>query len=111
MPLPASQSYPPLIAAPQGCGTHKDCDHHGIHFDATSPAERNRNWFAFYCRDNKAFDTSGNVADCLEAPAFRCFTSWDSNWSLNAVMVRVRSMLGKTYMVEPLKALKVHYRS
>ena len=28
---------------------------------------------------------------------FRCFTSWDSNWSLNAVLVKRSSMLNKKY--------------
>jgi hypothetical protein len=28
-------------------------------------------------------------------PSYRCFTSWDSNWSLNAVMVKADTMLNK----------------
>ena len=79
----------------QGCGTFKDCDHHGIHLLAENPIQRTRNWFAFYCRDHPNSDSS--VADCLRVPDFRCFTSWDSNWSLNAVMVKKSSMLQKKY--------------
>jgi len=30
-------------------------------------------------------------------PKYRCFTSWDSNWSLNAILVKRESMLNKEY--------------
>jgi hypothetical protein len=79
----------------QGCGTFKDCNHHGIHLQATHPGERLRNWFAFYCRDHP--NTGSSVADCLRVPDFRCFTSWDSNWTLNAVMVKKSTMLNTRY--------------
>lgn len=54
---------------------------------------RRRNWWSFYCPE---FKRPGSVADCAtvaEKAATRCFTSWDSNWSLNAVLVdRKRSL-------------------
>jgi len=78
-----------------GCGTFKDCDHHGIHLLAENPGDRTRNWFAFYCRDHP--HTGSSVADCLRVPDFRCFSSWDSNWTLNAVLVKKSSMLQKKY--------------
>ena len=80
---------------------------------------RRRNWLSFYC--DAPSDTgkvpSGLVANCVgpsrqaaqlaarsaaiadertaasEPPRFKCFTSWDSNWSLNAVMVHRRAAL------------------
>ena len=84
----------------KGCGTFKDCNHANIHLDATDPTKRVRNWYSFYCRENDGKAGRADVADCLkpEAPvAFRCFTSWDSNWTLNGVMVKRASMLGKQY--------------
>lgn len=85
----------------QGCGTFKDCSHGGIHLDASDPRERLRNWFSFYCRDHPG--TSEIVNDCTDweegqVPAYRCFTSWDSNWSLNAVMVKKSTMISKKYL-------------
>ena len=78
----------------QGCGTFKGCHHHGFNLKAIKPIERTRNWFSFYCpRD----DNKDLVSDCLPNPRFRCFTSWDSNWSLNAVMIKRQSMLEKQY--------------
>jgi len=80
-----------------GCGTHKDCLHHGIHLDSANPSERVRNWFSFYCRTK---NDETDVSDCLYDPSFRCFTSWDSNWSLNAVMVKKSDMLRIKYTKE-----------
>ena len=77
----------------QGCGTFKDCDHHGIHLDADKGIDRLRNWFSFYCRDQPG--TKPYVEDCLYQPDYRCFTSWDSNWTLNAVLVKVSTMKNK----------------
>lgn len=78
----------------QGCGTFKGCHHHGFNLKAVKPIDRTRNWFSFYCPrdDNKEY-----VSDCLANPRFRCFTSWDSNWSLNAIMVKRKSILEKQY--------------
>jgi hypothetical protein len=84
----------------KGCGTFKDCNHANIHLDATDPTKRVRNWSSFYCRENDGKAGHAQVADCLkpDAPvAYRCFTSWDSNWTLNGVMVKRASMLSKTY--------------
>ena len=33
------------------------------------------------------------VAQCLDVPKYRCHTSYDTNWSLNAVMVKRSTML------------------
>ena len=81
-----------------GCGTFHNCDHKSIHLNATDPTKRLRNWFSFYCRNQNQLGTSNQlVHDCFEKPNFRCFTSWDSNWSLNAVMIKKSSMLTKRY--------------
>lgn len=80
----------------KGCGTFKDCDHHGIHLDASDPKERLRNWYAFYCREQRK-DAAGHVSDCFDKPDYRCFTSDDTNWTLNAVMVKKSTMLNKKY--------------
>eukprot|EP00607_Mallomonas_marina_P007973 CAMPEP_0182416986 /NCGR_PEP_ID=MMETSP1167-20130531/1416_1 /TAXON_ID=2988 /ORGANISM="Mallomonas Sp, Strain CCMP3275" /LENGTH=243 /DNA_ID=CAMNT_0024590231 /DNA_START=804 /DNA_END=1532 /DNA_ORIENTATION=+ len=79
----------------QGCGTFKSCDHGGIHLDARDPTDRRRNWYAFYCEGHKG--TEKIVTDCTMTPRFRCFTSWDSNWTLNAVMVKKSDILNKKY--------------
>lgn len=104
----------------QGCGTFKDCDHHGINLQSKSPDDTKRNWFAFYCRERT--DAAGHVSDCHYGPDYRCFSryiipvltevssfadfmcnvaiiSWDSNWTLNAVLVKKTSMLNKEYTV------------
>jgi hypothetical protein len=80
----------------KGCGTWKDCDHHGIHLKSKEPNERLRNWYAFYCREERK-DAAGHVSDCFAEPDFRCFTSEDTNWTLNAVMVKKSTMLNKKY--------------
>ena len=58
-----------------------------------SPDDTKRNWFAFYCKDRQ--DTAEHVSDCHIDPDYRCFSSWDSNWTLNAVLVKKTSMLKK----------------
>ena len=74
----------------QGCGTFRMCkdDANKPNWQGASTMARRRNWWSFYCADWKK-PGAGVVADCASgsAPLFRCFTSWDSNWSLNAVMV------------------------
>ena len=90
----------------KGCGTFKDCNHAHIHLNDPDPMKRVRNWYAFYCRDKKPPPDKKSIDECLpsEAPvAFRCFTSWDSNWTLNGVMVKKSTMLGKKYPTEPTK--------
>ena len=143
----------------KGCGTFKDCNHANIHLDAVDPTQRVRNWYSFYCHDQKksssavvhkpsplrlqqqrqgtssssssssssslSSPSAAHVMDCLSSntesstdtsvgpspnsnagdgstskvtstgvgvgasadtsaiPSFRCFTSWDSNWTLN----------------------------
>jgi hypothetical protein len=58
----------------KGCGTFKDCDHHGIHLDSNTPTQRLRNWFAFYCHNNPK--AAPYVSDCLDSPDYRCFTRY-----------------------------------
>lgn len=86
----------------QGCGTFKSCDHGGIHLDSSNMMERRRNWFAFYCPEDTT-EHRGQVyrhmSVCLREPEMRCFTSWDSNWSLNAALVKRKSMLEKKYPI------------
>lgn len=79
----------------QGCGTFKSCDHGGINLQTDNMMDRRRNWFAFYCHNHPGSEK--HVSTCLEQPEYRCFTSWDSNWSLNAVLVKRSSMLGTKY--------------
>ena len=57
---------------------------------------RRRNWWSFYCPE---FSRPGSVADCETGGdvQLRCFTSWDSNWSLNAVLVDRESALEKKW--------------
>lgn len=81
----------------QGCGTFKACDHGGIHLRAVDPTNRMRNWYAFYCPGWKG--TERLVDDCTDEPRFRCFSSWDSNWTLNAVLVKKSTMLNKKYLI------------
>ena len=54
--------------------------------------------WSFYCADWQRRG-EGVVADCASgtAPLFRCFTSWDSNWSLNAVIVHREASEEGTY--------------
>ncbi len=81
----------------KGCGTFKECGH------AFRPADkevggkdRKRNWFSFYCPNHPG--TEPYVDDCLDAAGgFRCFTSWDSNWSLNAIFVKKSTFMSKKY--------------
>ncbi len=64
---------------------------------------RKRNWFKFYCEtknqvvNNHKLDDY--VAECLQRPhpRYRCFTSRDSSWSLNACMVKKSSIMNQTY--------------
>ena len=86
---------------------------------------RKRNWFRFYCptkgqvvskskskskgkskgqpRDKSKKDVlrlDQYVTDCLDLPAlthYKCFTSRDSSWSLNACLVQKRNILEKSY--------------
>ena len=71
---------------------------------------RRRNWYSFYY---KGFPhTKPLVGDCLHNPSYRCFTrfvsfsentwfyvynSWDSNWTLNAVIVKIADIMNKRY--------------
>jgi hypothetical protein len=74
----------------KGMGTFsfQKCDHQK--FD---DVDRKRNWYTFYCNaaGQKKVQQAGNT--CLTTPLFKCFTSRDSNWSLNACLVRRSSML------------------
>lgn len=66
---------------------------------------RRRNWYNFYCptknqkKNGMPFDRA--VTDCLTSPKYKCFTSRDSNWSLNACMIRKSSMLNNKYKIHP----------
>lgn len=83
----------------QGCGTFKSCDHSGINLRTDNMLDRRRNWFAFYCPSDTQVHTGldKHMSTCLTGPEFRCFTSWDSNWSLNAILVKRDAMLTKQY--------------
>ena len=105
----------------QGCGTFKACDHESVnHLRSPVPKKRVRNWMSFYCKhppnsaDGRA--AAPHVSDCIPAsssevkspkrpssqskqptPEYRCFSSADSNWSLNAVLVNRKAILNKKY--------------
>jgi len=88
----------------QGCGTFRRCqnDANRPNWHGATTFERRRNWWSFYC---KTFQRPGSVADCAVGSAaaltkglhFRCFTSWDSNWSLNAVLFDRFAVLATKY--------------
>ncbi|KAH8050495.1 hypothetical protein JL720_15351 [Aureococcus anophagefferens] len=82
----------------QGCGTFRRCqrDANMPDWKAQTTFGRRRNWWSFYCPE---FSKPGSVADCETGGdvTLRCFTSWDSNWSLNAVLVDRESALEKKW--------------
>jgi hypothetical protein len=55
--------------------------------------------------DNDQFSTAPASTivskETLPLPEYRCFTSWDSNWSLNAVLLRRKAMLEAKYPPGP----------
>jgi hypothetical protein len=85
----------------QNCNTQK--------FDDT---DRKRNWYTFYCTSagmsgQRKILQAGNA--CLENPQYKCFTSRDTNWSLNACLVRKSRMLETQFqftLPEPKKKRK-----
>jgi len=71
-------------------------------WQATTTFDRRRNWWSFYCQKFKkpqavADCAVGNVAlEKTNGILYRCFTSWDSNWSLNAVIFdRIQALTHK----------------
>jgi hypothetical protein len=89
----------------QGCGTFKGCNHGSSTMRSPSPDDRRRNWYSFYCRGYPG--TAPFVNDCLSTPAYRCFTSWDSNWSLNAALLKRSDMFDKKYKVSSFQKLSL----
>ena len=56
--------------------------------------ERRKNHWSFYCENYMNLPNAENmIAQCVEEPEYRCHTSFDTNWSLNAVMVKRSTML------------------
>lgn len=76
----------------QGCGNFITCQQAVQHYQA---GEKKRNWYTFYCPGKSPVEE--RVSDCFAQPRYRCFTSWDSNWSLNAALLKKSSMLSKQY--------------
>lgn len=66
---------------------------------------RKRNWFRFYCPTERVKENGhsldDHVSSCLTLPVggsqFKCFTSRDSGWSLNACMVRKSGGMNLSY--------------
>ena len=91
----------------QGCGTFRECQNgaNKPNWVGETTMKRRRNWWSFYCDRTEiepnirkvGANLDDRMADCLDSPNFRCFTSWDSNWSLNAVIVRRDAMLRQTF--------------
>lgn len=85
--------------------------------DPNDVLHRKRNWYRFYCptkgKMSQGTSTSSSkkkrfhplpldhfVTDCLDVPAltyYKCFTSRDSGWSLNACLVKKNSFLNTSY--------------
>jgi len=94
-----------------GCGTFRNCENDGNmpNWKGKSTMQRRRNWWSFYCREagragakKAGVDIDSRVAECLGKPGsgkpvLRCFTSWDSNWTLNAVLVNRKAMLERRF--------------
>ena len=77
----------------QGCDSFKDCGR-GANWSATSGANRRKNHWTFYCDEFSSLPNAKQIiAQCIDEPKLRCHTSHDSNWSLNAVMVKRDVML------------------
>lgn len=103
----------------QGCGTFRRCQDNANMPDwaAANAFHRRRNWWSFYCKD---FVKPDAVADCAvglpdsdtRRLRFRCFTSWDSNWSLNAIMIdRMRALTSKWQLPSPRRTGRQGHRS
>jgi hypothetical protein len=77
----------------QGCDSFKDCGR-TQNWSSNDSKDRIKNHWNFYC-DNYASLPGGKnmVSQCVKDPEYRCHTSFDSNWSLNAVMVKRETML------------------
>eukprot|EP01031_Cornospumella_fuschlensis_P038082 gene38082-46273_t len=86
----------------QGCGNFLSCQQGAEH---VSMGEKKRHWYTFYCPGKSPVES--HVSDCFDSPAYRCFTSWDTNWSLNAALMRKSSMLSKKYNVRPNVSLSL----
>lgn len=80
----------------KGCGTFKECGHAFRPSSHEGGLDRKRNWYSFYCPNYNG--TQPYVDNCLDvAGGFRCFTSWDSNWSVNAIFVKRSTFMNKKY--------------
>jgi len=78
----------------QGCDSFKDCGGVGADFKTTFSKNRRKNHWQFYCEDfEELMNAKELVAECVDEPKFRCHTSSESNWSLNAVIVKKDVML------------------
>ena len=77
----------------QGCDSFKICGK-GANWAATNGNARKKNHWSFYCDNFFTLPNAQNmIAQCIDEPKFRCHTSFDTNWSLNAVMVKRSVML------------------
>lgn len=76
----------------QGCGNFLSCQQSAEHIHS---GDKKRNWYSFYCAGSSPVED--HVSDCLTAPRYRCFSSWDTNWSLNAALMKKATMLSKVY--------------
>ena len=79
----------------QGCGTFLSCKNPIISPSSNSHGlGRLYYWFTLYCPGT--YDSSIGES-CLSSQLFLCFTSRDSNWSLNAVMVKRENINNHKY--------------
>lgn len=89
-----------------GCGTFRECknDANKPDWNADTTKKRRRNWWSFFCEEGgkasarkAGVEIGTRVQECMRRPKLRCFTSWDSNWTLNAVLVDRRAMLERKF--------------
>lgn len=75
----------------QGCGSFQGCEISPVHTRG-SMWLRKDNWWKFYCNGTHDY---GRSSACLQSQnvLFKCYTSEDANWSLNAAMVLRKRIL------------------
>jgi hypothetical protein len=95
------------LSSRKNMGTHSfhECSRQEfvISTDPTDVLLRKRNWFRFYCptwnKKQGGHKLDNYVTDCLSDPLvhYKCFTSRDSSWSLNACMVKKSGVMNDTF--------------
>ncbi len=82
----------------QGCDSFKDCGK-AAKWSATHEPDRRKNHWSFYCDNYAELPGASNmISQCVDdgIVEYRCHTSRDTNWSLNAVLVKREVMMEAT---------------